>query len=136
MIARAAYVAAMLLAAPAGAQDLDVIGGCAAAPIGAPTCDGEALAENLGLLGAGDVKVFSSYGVESFALLTALRHGASAIFLAAEGEGCFAEEERTAALEIWSIWVSPPREAPRLVSERYAMFEDVMDNIVALEVTC
>ena len=45
-----------------------------------PGCDAEDLAENLGLMGINEVRVFKDIGMESFAMLTAMRYAASAIF--------------------------------------------------------
>lgn len=132
----AAYLSALLSVGPAVAQDMDVLRSCAAAPVGAPGCDGKAMSENLGLLSAGDVKVFASYGMESFAMLTALRYAASAVFFRDLGEGCVAEEERTAAIEIWSIWVRLPEDVPDVVAERFTVYDGIMDNIVRMEVAC
>ena len=132
----AAYLSAMLMTGPAVAQDSDILAACAAAAIGSPECDAEALSEALGVLSAGDVRVFASYGMESFAMLTALRYASSAIYFASEGEGCVAEEERTAAIEIWSIGVRLPDDAPEVVAERFAVFDGIMDNIVQMEVAC
>jgi len=137
----AAYLLAMLAAAPvaapvAAAQDLEVLKACAVSTVGAPDCDADALSESLGLLGAGDVQMFRPFGMESFAILTALRYGASALFFASEGEGCTAEEERAAAVEIWSLWVDLPDDVPRAVADRFAVYDGVMDNIIQMEVGC
>lgn len=136
----AAYLlTATLAAAPAAAQSADepdVLAACAVLPVGDKGCDDEALSTALGRLGADDVKVFASYGMESFAILTALRYGASALFFADEGEGCVAEEERAAAIDIWSIWVKLPPDVPKVVADRFAIYDGIMNRIVAMEVGC
>ncbi|MEM8871432.1 MAG: hypothetical protein AAGB10_22130 [Pseudomonadota bacterium] len=136
MALRLAYVAAALMATPAPAADLEVFKACSVAPIGSETCDPDALAEGLGLLSAGDMRVFRDAGMESFAMLTALRYAASAIYFEAEGDGCYAEEERTAAVEIWSIWVQVPEGVPAAIKERYDVYAGVMDAVVNMEVGC
>ncbi|MSU88927.1 hypothetical protein GE300_04725 [Rhodobacteraceae bacterium 2CG4] len=141
MIRGAAYLLATLAAAPvaasvAAAQDLAVIGACSGVPLDAGACDADALAAELGLLGPADVQMFRPYGMESFAILTALHYGASALYFAAEGEGCTAEEERAAAVEIWSLWVDLPAGVPQAVAERFAVYDGVMDNIIQMEVGC
>ncbi len=139
-------VAAALATTPVLAQEfvaegervLDeaLIAACATAKIGAPECEMTALAESLGLLTAGDVRVFGDIGMESFAMLTALRYAASAMFFLSEGDGCYAEEERAAAIEIWSLWVSLPNDAPKIIAEKFALYEGIMDKVVALELSC
>ena len=42
------------------------------------------VAAELGLLDPADVQMFRPYGMESFAILTALHYGASALYFAAE----------------------------------------------------
>ncbi len=124
------------LAGPVEAQDMSVFKGCQATPIGAEGCDGAALAESLGLLTAGQMRIFGDAGMESFAMLTALRYAASAIFSQAEGEGCYAEEERTAAIDIWSLWVSLPQDAPVVIQKQFAIYSGVMDGVINMEVGC
>ncbi len=131
-----AYLASALLAGPAAAQDMAVFEACAQAPIGSKTCDAEDLAESLGLLTAGQMRIFGDAGMESFAMLTALRYAASALFSQAEGEGCYAEEERTAAIDIWSLWVRLPEAAPQVIKDRFAVYEGVMDGVIDMEVGC
>ena len=120
----------------AGAQDVDLFKACSTAAIGSPTCDASDLAESLGLLTAGQMRIFGDAGMESFAMLTALRYGASAIAFEQDGDGCFAEEERTAAVEIWSLWVELPEAAPKAIKARFEVFDGVMDQIVNMEVGC
>ncbi|MHA3980278.1 hypothetical protein ACW9UR_21625 [Halovulum sp. GXIMD14794] len=137
----AAYLLAMLAATPVAApavaaQDFGVIEACATAPLGSEDCNADALAGELGLLGAGDVRMFRPHGMESFAILTALRYGASALYFASEGEGCTAEEERAAAVEIWSLWVDLPANVPQAVADRFAVYDGVMNNIIQMEVGC
>ncbi|MEM8788316.1 MAG: hypothetical protein AAGE76_08635 [Pseudomonadota bacterium] len=132
----AAYLATALLAAPAAAQDMDMIETCGSGGLDAGGCDKEAFAEALGLLSAGQMRIFRDAGMESFAMLTALRYGASAVFFAMEDEGCYAEEERTAAVEIWSIWVSLPDDAPGAIARKFALYDGAMDAIVNMEVGC
>lgn len=125
-----------LLAVSAPAQEMSVFEACKAAPIGSEACDAEDLAESLGLLTAGQMRIFGDAGMESFAMLTALRYGASAIAFEQDGDGCFAEEERTAAVEIWSLWVELPDAAPDAIKARFEVFDGVMDGIVNMEVGC
>ncbi|MEO0386778.1 MAG: hypothetical protein AAF281_04495 [Pseudomonadota bacterium] len=137
-------VAVLLMAGLAGSAaaaqervfDGTVIEVCAKADIGGPACDPAALAESLGLLSAGQVRPFAELGMESFAMLTALRYAASALFFLSEGEGCFAEEERTAAIDIWSIWVRLPGDAPGALAEEFAVYDGIMDKVVGLEMAC
>ena len=128
--------ALVLAAAPVAAQDMAAIEGCAKAGFGDAACDTDMLAEELGLLGINEVREFRSYGMESFAMLTALRYAASAIYFAAEGEGCVAEEERTAAVEIWSLWVQKPDDLPDAVAAKFETFDTVMNHVVQMEVGC
>lgn len=136
MVRETAYLATALLSFPAAAQTMDVLQACATAPIGSETCDAEDLAENLGLLTAGQMRIFGDAGMESFAMLTALRYAASAIFSQAESEGCYAEEERTAAIDIWSLWVSLPPDAPVAIQKQFAIYSGVMDGVINMEVGC
>jgi len=115
---------------------LEVFERCATAPIGSADCDNTELSEALGLLSARDMRIFGDAGMESFAMLTALRYAASAIYFASEGDGCIAEEERTAAIDIWSIWVRPPDDLPQAVRARYEVYSGVMDAIIDMEVGC
>ena len=131
-----AYLGLALMTSPALAQDMDLIAGCADTGLDTPGCDAEDLAENLGLMGINEVRVFKDIGMESFAMLTAMRYAASAIFFQAEGEGCIAEEERAAAIEIWSLWVALPEDAPRAIAEKYEILDGVMTNIVQMEMEC
>ena len=132
----AAYLALALMTAPAMAQDYGVIEACSKAAIGSEACDRDDLADSLGLLGINDVRVFKSVGMESFAMLTAMRHGAAAMFFLSEDEGCIADEERTAAVEIWSLWVQLPDDAPGAIKDKYALFDGVMNGIIDMEVGC
>ncbi len=134
-----AYAILGVLAAPLpglAQQPLELFERCATAQIGSPECDATELAEALGELSARDMRIFGDAGMESFAMLTALRYGASAIYFAAEGDGCIAEEERTAAIDIWSIWVRPSDELPQAVRARYEIYSGVMDAIIDMEVGC
>ncbi|QHQ34621.1 hypothetical protein [Algicella marina] len=139
-----------LLAAPAVAQDemnfadrgervldMAVLERCAGAEkIGVDGCDAADLAENLGLISGSEIRPFGKFGMESFAMLTSLRYAASSLFFLAEGEPCYAEEERGAAVEIWSLWVELPPDIPQVMAEKYAVFDGVMDKIVTLELGC
>lgn len=118
------------------AQDMAVFEACKVASIGSEACDAEALAQGLGLLSAGQMRIFRDAGMESFAMLTALRYAASAIAFEMDGDGCYAEEERTAAVEIWSLWVDLPEEAPQAIRARFEIYDGVMDQIVNMEVGC
>ena len=129
-------LALALMATPAMATDWEVFKACGLAPSGSPTCEPEALADGLGLLSSGDMRAFGDVGMESFAMLTALRYAAAAIYFASEDEGCYAEEERTAAVEIWSIWVDLPEEAPEAIKARYEIYAGVMEAVVDMEVGC
>ena len=134
-----AYAILGALAAPlpgAAQQPLELFERCASAPVGSAECDSTELADALGQLSAADMRIFGDAGMESFAMLTALRYGASAIYFAAEGDGCIAEEERTAAIDIWSIWVRPPETLPDSVRNRYQIYAGVMDAIIDMEVGC
>ena len=136
MHAAPAYLALALAATPVAAQDMDLIEACAANRMAEGVCDRGQLAEDLGLLSAGSVRIFGDYGIESFAMLTSLRYAASALFFAEEGEGCFAEEERTAAVEIWSLWVAKPNDLPDAVAVKYDVYDEIMKGIVQMEVMC
>ena len=78
----------------------------------------------------------SSYGVEGFAMLTSLRYAASALFFIDEGEPCIAEEERTAATEIWLRWVEKPVGLPAPVAEDFDLYAALMNGIMEMEVIC
>lgn len=139
---------ALMIAGPALAQevnfadqgervlDMGVLERCAAAKIGAEGCAAGELAEHLGLITGGQVRPFGKLGMESFAMLTSLRYAASALFFMEEGEPCYAEEERAAAVEIWSLWVELPADVPQVMAEKFAVYDAVMDKIVTLELGC
>lgn len=132
-------VATLVYASDAQAQDvadMDVIKGCSTAPIGSEGCDADKLAESLGFLGWNDMREFGYLGMESFAMLTALRYGASAIAFNAYDDPCAAEEERYAAVEIWDLWVKLPEDAPQNMKDRFAVFEGVIENIREMETEC
>ncbi len=131
-----AYLAAMLLASPALSQDMSVIEACGTDPLGEGSCQVGDLAEALGLLDRGAVRVFGDVGVESYAMLTSLRYAASTLAFLDDGEPCIAEEERYAAVEIWSLWVALPDSAPEIIKEKFDVYEGVMDKIVNLELEC
>ncbi len=116
--------------------DMAVLEICAAGEIDAGGCEASALAENLGLITGRQMRPFGKLGMESFAMLTSLRYAASALFFMEEGEPCYAEEERGAAVEIWSLWVELPEGAPQVMAEKFAVFDGVMDKIVTLELGC
>ena len=136
MHAAPACLALALAAAPAAAQDMEVIRFCGLGGFDNALCDTEVLAGELGLLSAGSVRVFHDLGMESFAMLTALRYAASAIYFNAEDEACVAEEERTAALEIWSIWVQKPERMPAEASALYDIYDGIMNGVADMEVSC
>ena len=119
-----------------GGADMALIAACAEAPIGGPDCDRGALAESLGLLQAGDVAPFRALGMESFAMLTALRYGASALWYADTGEGCYAEEERSAAISIWREWVALPADAPAETKDMFAMYDRLIRAVATMEMPC
>ncbi len=135
-----AYVILGALAAPpagwAQQPEPELFKRCATAPLGSAECDSTELAEALGQLSARDMRIFGDAGMESFAMLTALRYGASAIYFAAEGDGCIAEEERAAAIDIWSVWVRPPEGLSQTVRAQYETYAGVIDAIIDMEVGC
>ena len=47
-----------------------------------------------------------------------------------------AEEERTAAVEIWSLWVEKPDDLPDAVAAKFETFDTVMGHVVQMEVGC
>lgn len=129
----------LVMATGAQAQDvpdMDIIKSCSTMPIGSESCDPDKLAESLGLLAGSDVRDFGFAGMESFALLTALRFGASAIAFRAYDEPCAAEEDRYAAVDIWDLWVKLPEDAPETVKTRFEMYEGVIENIREMEINC
>ncbi len=129
----------LLMASGAEAQDVadfDVIKGCATAPIGSEGCDGDKLAESLGFLDWNDMREFRYVGMESYAVLTALRYGASAIDFMAYDEPCAAEENRYAAVEIWDLWVKLPEDAPDVAREQFEIYDAVIENIRDMEIRC
>ena len=129
----------LMMATGAQAQDvadMDVIEACSTAPIGSEGCDADKLAESLGFLAGSDVRDFGFAGMESFAMLTALRYGAAAIDYASIEEPCAAVEEQYAAVEIWDLWVKLPEDAPDTVKERFEMFNGVIENIRDMEIEC
>ena len=131
----------LLLATGAQAQDQDVpdmaiIQTCSTAPIGSALCDREKLSESLGLLAGSEVRDFGFAGMESFAMLTALRYSASAIAFLDYDDPCAAEENRYAAVDIWDLWVKLPEDAPDTVKERYEMYNGIIENIRNMEIDC
>ncbi len=141
MIRGLAYVA-VLAAAPVLAQDVQtevdptVFADCLDGGIGGVACPNAKLARNLGLLAAEDMFVFSDKGGEGFAMLTALRYAASALFFIDEGEPCIAEEERTAAVDIWYTWVKKPDDLLVAQAADFDVYAALMDGVAKLEVVC
>ena len=138
-----AYLATLLAAPSLQAQEAvqtvaepAVFTDCLDNGIGGGACPTEKLAKNLGLLDSEDVRPLSAYGIESFAVLTSLRYAASALFFLDEGEPCIADEERTAALEIWSRWVTKPDDLPSGLSSTFDVYAELMDGIGKIEVVC
>ncbi|MEM9428492.1 MAG: hypothetical protein AAGA32_03240 [Pseudomonadota bacterium] len=130
----------LFLASPTSAQervlDMELVEQCATVEIGAAECPALDLAESLGLLSGTEMRPFGNAGMESFAMLTALRYAASALFFREEGDGCVAEEERTAAIEIWSLWVRLPDDAPGPIASRFGTYDGIMSQIVELDLAC
>ncbi|MEO1552026.1 MAG: hypothetical protein AAFR93_16640, partial [Pseudomonadota bacterium] len=78
-------LAILLCLAPLGAKaqvtepDFALIEACAVGELGKGVCKIDELALNLGVLDRGHVSVFGAIGVESFAMLTALRFAATSL---------------------------------------------------------
>jgi len=116
--------------------DFDLIEACAEGELGEGACKIDDLALSLGVLDRGHVSVFGDIGVESFAMLTALRFAATSLAFMQDDDGCAAEEERYAAVEVWSLWVSLPNDAPDIIADKFDVYSGVMDKIVQLELQC
>ena len=133
----ATYVAVAAIAAgPVLAQDDSLLLACSETAIGSNECNAEELAAYLGKMTGGDILDFRESRMESFAILTALRLSASAIFFKLDDDGCTAEEERSQAAEIWQTWVQLPPDATPSAAEKFAVLNGLMNNIYEMEIEC
>ncbi len=117
-------------------EDIDAVLASCKEGFASVSCDTDELARALGQITGGQVRPFGSIGMESYAMLTSLRYSAAAIAFANDEEPCAAEEERYAAVEIWSLWVELPEDAPKVIKDKFAVYDSVMDQIIDMELEC
>ncbi|MDX8352321.1 hypothetical protein [Cognatiyoonia sp. IB215182] len=129
---RAAILALALTGGPAFAQDNDILDRCAQMGLGLPHCPTEDLQQALDRLSAGDFRQFRDLGMESYAMLTAMRHLAVALeWREGYDDNCRPSYEVYQAGELWFEWVRLPQGVTEDETADFQRYALILDHLSA-----